>query len=118
MAWRWIFPIILAAVAPARADDLVSMTQVTGALASGALAVSPLADVSRIAQSGYGNVGQTNQTGVRDGAVVKQIGNNNFSSIQQTSVGEIAVSTQIGNGLSMTIHQAGPGQAISITQHR
>lgn len=118
MVWRWLFLIILAAALPARADDLVSMTQVVAARVAGALPSDPFGNVSVIYQSGSGNVGQTDQTGTRGSAVINQTGNNNSSLIQQTGAGNSAVNTQIGNGLTMTIRQTGPGQAISITQRR
>jgi hypothetical protein len=58
MVWRWLSLIILAAALPARADDLVSTTQVVAAQVAGALAAGPLGNVSVIYQSGSGNVGR------------------------------------------------------------
>ena len=119
MVWRWLLPIMLAAALPARADDLVSTTQVVAAQVAGVLAAGPARQhVSQIYQAGSGNVAQTDQTGTGDSAAISQTGNNNYSLIQQTSVGDIASNTQIGNGLTMTIRQTGPGQIISITQRQ
>jgi hypothetical protein len=131
MAWRWLLPLILAVALPARADDLVSTSQVVAAQAAGALPANLLGyasspanlsgNVSLIVQSGSGNTAQTDQTGTADSAAITQLGNNFSASITQTSQHDTATITQIGNGAGlqpMTITQTGPGQSMTITQHR
>ena len=131
MLWQWLFLFLLAAALPARADDLVSISQLVAALSAGALPANLLAtgaapanafgNVSVISQVGSGNTAQTDQTGTRDIAAVSQVGHNFSASILQTSQRDVAAISQIGNGLGappITITQTGPAQSIVIIQHR
>lgn len=121
MMWHWALAVLLVATQPARADDLVSTTQVVAGIMTGALPASVLGNVSVITQSGFGNVAVTNQTGIGDVARVSQSGNNFSASILQSGQNDSATVTQTGNGIGappIIITQTGPAQAITITQHR